>query len=130
MVISPEMNENEMGNRGSKSALMIKMSVKEQRVDGSYLSIIDKLRCTLMDCESNYQISIPSKQNIIQKFGPFWQTMNLMLLLQRNSSSLNRRVLNRNFYTHSNQKNNFWITSKFETLISSPFPPKGALMDP
>ena len=42
--------------------------VKEQRVDGSYFGSIlyPKLRCTLMGCESNYQISNPSKQFIIQ----------------------------------------------------------------
>jgi hypothetical protein len=58
------MIENEMGNRGSKSDLKFK-SVKEQRVDGSYLSTHDKLRCTLMGFERNYQISIPSNQIII-----------------------------------------------------------------
>jgi hypothetical protein len=69
MVTSHKMNENEMGNRGSKSELNITNSVKEQRVDGSYFEYIfyPKLRCTLMDCESNYQISIPSNQFIIQK---------------------------------------------------------------
>jgi hypothetical protein len=36
MVISQKMNENEMEYRGSKSGLINK-SVKEQRVDGSYL---------------------------------------------------------------------------------------------
>jgi hypothetical protein len=72
MVTSQEMNENEMGYRGSKSdfimqhpqPLSIINSVKEQRVDGGYLgSIISpKLRCTLMGCENNYQIKIPSNQ--------------------------------------------------------------------
>ena len=37
-VISHNMNENEMGNRGSKSVL-VSSTVKEQRVDGSYLKI-------------------------------------------------------------------------------------------
>ena len=36
MVISPKIDENQMGNRGSKSDFLIK-SVKEQRVDGSWL---------------------------------------------------------------------------------------------
>ena len=36
MVISKKMSENEMGYRGSKSAL-VSSTVKEQRVDGSYL---------------------------------------------------------------------------------------------
>ena len=35
MVTSHEMNENEMGYRGSKSDFVLE-SVKEQRVDGSY----------------------------------------------------------------------------------------------
>ena len=60
------MNESEMGYRGSKSELMQKDSVKEQRVDGSW-SIKAKskqmlLRCTLMGFERNYQIKVPSKQ--------------------------------------------------------------------
>ena len=74
-----------MGNRGSKSDNSAKaVSVKEQRVDGSYFGPIlyPKLRCTLMGCESNYQISNPSKQFIMQT---------------------------RSFYTHSNfeQTHNF-----------------------
>ena len=61
-VTSYKMSENEMGYRGSKSELL-KNSVKEQRVDGSYLSIQkDKLRYTLMGFERSYQIKIPSKQ--------------------------------------------------------------------
>jgi hypothetical protein len=36
MVISQKINENLMGNRGSKSAFLLKyVAVKEQRVDGS-----------------------------------------------------------------------------------------------
>ena len=56
-----------MGYRGSKS-LLDNSKVKEQRVDGSYLSRHDKLRCTLMGCESSYQISNPSKQIFINNF--------------------------------------------------------------
>jgi hypothetical protein len=61
-----------MGNRGSKSIVSLSKIkntfVKEQRVDGSYFEPLlnSKLRCTLMGCESNYQISNPSKQFIIQ----------------------------------------------------------------
>ena len=80
MVTSYEMSENEMGYRGSKSEIIsfnpqpslplcpvlkqgIKiLSVKEQRVDGSYFGISPKLRCTLMGGESRYQLKIPSKQ--------------------------------------------------------------------
>src|SRR5215469_3560739 len=60
-VISHKMIENEMGYRGSKSALA---AVKEQRVDGSWLltPIIRSLRYTLMGFERNYQIKVLSKQ--------------------------------------------------------------------
>jgi hypothetical protein len=61
MVTSHKMNENEMGNRGSKSAL-VSSTVKEQRVDGNYFGYNPKLRCTLMGFERYYQIKIPSKQ--------------------------------------------------------------------
>jgi hypothetical protein len=68
MVTNHKMNENEMGNRGSKSEFLspqpIENSVKEQRVDGSYFinTNLMKLRCTLMGCENCYQIKIPSNQ--------------------------------------------------------------------
>ena len=60
MVTSQEMNENEMGYRGSKSEYI--NSVKEQRVDGGYCIQPMQLRCTLMGFERNYQIKILSKQ--------------------------------------------------------------------
>jgi hypothetical protein len=79
MVTSHKMIENEMGYRGSKSAL-VSSTVKEQRVDGSCSGISPQLRCTLTGCESSYQIKIPSKQlknqrtfstvNIQPKFNP------------------------------------------------------------
>jgi hypothetical protein len=63
-VTSHEMSENEMGYRGSKSEIQSPqpkvISVKEQRVDGSYF--YPKLRCTLMGFERNYQFKIPSNQ--------------------------------------------------------------------
>jgi hypothetical protein len=45
------MNENEMGNRGSKSVFFLSNTVKEQRVDGSYFEskIYSKLRYTLIE---------------------------------------------------------------------------------
>ena len=68
MVTSYEMNENEMGYRGSKSVTPFCVAVKEQRVDGSYCIGLAKnpmqLRCTLMGFERNYQIKIPTKQLI------------------------------------------------------------------
>uniref|UniRef100_UPI001BF142FC LAGLIDADG endonuclease n=1 Tax=Ganoderma subamboinense TaxID=34466 RepID=UPI001BF142FC len=70
MVISPKMNENEMGYRGSKSVLLTS-TVKEQRVDGSWFLApkARSLRYTLMDFERNYQFKILSKQlNFIKYF--------------------------------------------------------------
>lgn len=47
--------ENKMGYRGSKSAILKNIVVKEQRVDGSWFikSHLINLRCTLMDFERN-----------------------------------------------------------------------------
>jgi len=47
--------ENKMDNRGSKSAILKNIVVKEQRVDGSWFikSHLINLRCTLMDFERN-----------------------------------------------------------------------------
>ena len=61
------MNENEMDNRGSKSGILSipqpkRISVKEQRVDGSYFGIIPRLRCTLMDYENSYLVNNLSKR--------------------------------------------------------------------
>ena len=64
-VTSYDMNESEMGYRGSKSVLESN-TVKEQRVDGSYCikakSNLMQLRCTLMGFERNYQVKVLSKQ--------------------------------------------------------------------
>jgi hypothetical protein len=63
MVTSQKMSENEMGYRGSKSDS--KISVKEQRVDGSYINSYltpsgliknSMLRCTLMGFERSYRV--------------------------------------------------------------------------
>jgi len=68
-VTSPKMMETEMDNRGSKSEIQYPqpniISVKEQRVDGSWSKKNLKcllLRCTLMDFERNYHVKILSKQ--------------------------------------------------------------------
>ena len=65
MVTSHKMSENEMDYRGSKSEYLMD-SVKEQRVDGSWLLklavLIRSLRYTLMGFERNYQIKVLSKQ--------------------------------------------------------------------
>ena len=73
MVTTYKINENEMGNRGSKSEFNLynivkNYSVKEQRVDGCRCRSIKNnynflhLRCTLMDFERNYQVRILAKQ--------------------------------------------------------------------
>jgi len=78
MVTTQKMIEKEMGDRGSKSVVYHNkgptshryITVKEQRVDGSYtnqiISIIKRdrlvLRCILMGFERNYQIKVLSKQ--------------------------------------------------------------------
>ena len=54
-VTNQKMIENEMGYRGSKSAL-VSSTVKEQRVNGSCCGISPRLRCTLTGSESRYQI--------------------------------------------------------------------------
>jgi len=59
MVTSQKIYEKGMGNRGSKSDNLI--SVKEQRVDGSWCgNILPHLRCTLAGFERNYQVKILS----------------------------------------------------------------------
>jgi hypothetical protein len=76
IVTSYNMSENEMDYRGSKSEILYlqpyNISVKEQRVDGSwFLAILKKarnLRYTLMGLERGYQIKIPSKQLNSQNF--------------------------------------------------------------
>jgi hypothetical protein len=71
MVISYSMSENEMGYRGSKSEIQYpqpikkRISVKEQRVDGSWLlaKMATSLRCTLMGREICYPVKILSKKS-------------------------------------------------------------------
>ena len=57
-VTSHKMSENEMGYRGSKSDK--RMSVKEQRVDGSWCFTSKHLKYTLMGFERDHQIRILS----------------------------------------------------------------------
>ena len=65
MVTSCDMNENEMGYRGSKSSAIA--LVKEQRVDGSYSFQEGLLRCTLMAPVRGYQTEILSNKNNVCK---------------------------------------------------------------
>lgn len=87
-VISQDIIEREMDNRGSKSEFILS-SVKEQRVDGSWLlkiwgEGIRSLRCTLMDFERNYQVKV-----------------------------LTNQLLNKFYSTLNNQKFNFWFITGF-----------------
>jgi hypothetical protein len=79
------MMETEMGYRGSKSEIQHpnpkRISVKEQRVDGSYFGNTPKLRCTLMDGASYYQINNPSKQ-----FKSYFSTLHSDINVQLNPS--------------------------------------------
>ena len=84
MVTSLKMSENKMDNRGSKSAILKSIVVKEQRVDGSWYikSHLMYLRYTLQGFERNRAIKlgfnmqqgwnsyikIPSKQFDLKKF--------------------------------------------------------------
>lgn len=83
MVTSLKMSENKMDNRGSKSAILKNIVVKEQRVDGSWFikPHLINLRCTLQGFERNrdklgfnmqqywnYYIKSPSKQYDSRKY--------------------------------------------------------------
>ena len=95
------MNESEMDNRGSKSIFSFNninsSIVKEQRVDGSWVSFYENkratLRCTLMDREICYPFKIPTK-----------------------------RLNNKTFSTLSNQSNlNPWFITGFSDAEASFF---------
>ena len=64
-VTSYDMNESEMGYRGSKSRAIA--LVKEQRVDGSYSFLVGLLRCTLMAPVRGYQTEILSNKNNVSE---------------------------------------------------------------
>ena len=87
IVTSQEILEKVMGYRESKSVIRENITVKDQRVDGSYIEYFNKkyysmLRYTLVDFERSYQIKIPSnfinfKRNFCtleSKLNPFYVT--------------------------------------------------------
>lgn len=91
MVTSLKMSENKVDNRGSKSAILNSLVVKEQRLDGSWfikLHLMD-LRYTLQGFERNRGIKlgfnmqqgwnsyvkIPSKQFGLRKFSTYSSTI-------------------------------------------------------
>jgi LAGLIDADG endonuclease len=75
MVINQKMIEIEMGYRGSKSEVSFQLprpklneiSVKAQRVNGNYF-LFRRLRYTLMEGESSYQLKILSNRLNIKQF--------------------------------------------------------------
>ena len=76
-VTSHKIDENKIGNCGSKS---VALTVKEQRVDGSWgieKYIPMPLRCTLMGFERNYQIRNLSKQLYIKNFSTLNSSSNI-----------------------------------------------------
>jgi hypothetical protein len=74
------MSENKMEYRGSKSVFT--KTVKEQRVDGSWLlknklaNPIRSLRFTLMGLETGYQLNIPAKQLINRAYSTLLNKLN------------------------------------------------------
>jgi hypothetical protein len=64
-VTSYDMNESEMGYRGSKSCAIA--PVKEQRVDGRYSFQVELLRYTLMAPVRGYQTEILSNKNNVSE---------------------------------------------------------------
>lgn len=87
MVTTLKMRENKMDNRGSKSAILNDIVVKEQRVDGSLFikSYLMNLRCILQGSERNRDIKLgfnmqqswnsyiksPSKQFDLKNFSTY-----------------------------------------------------------
>ena len=68
MVTRLKASEKNVGNRGSKSVVRENITVKEQRVNGSWCGIVlPHLRCTLTGFERNYQVKIHSNQIIQTK---------------------------------------------------------------
>lgn len=59
-VTSCKIRETEIGNRGSK--LVRNLTIKEQRVNGSWCFVLKHLRNTLISFERNYQVRNPSNQ--------------------------------------------------------------------
>jgi hypothetical protein len=78
------MSKNERDYRGSKSEILSipipnRISVKEQRVDGSYCinSKLMRLRCTLMNYENSYLVNNLSKRLNNKQFSTLTQNNKL-----------------------------------------------------
>ena len=101
IVISQNMKETEIGNRGSKSAVLSNFTaVKEQRVNGNMFNVLkmSNIRCTLMDFERNYQIGIPSNQKIKGQFR-FYTSISQASPIHVNLSNDNLLKLNSGWIT-------------------------------
>ena len=90
MVTSLKMRENKMDNRGSKSAILKIIAVKEQRVDGSWFikPYLINLRCTLQGFERNKNIKLGF--NMQQGWNSFIKNPSKQFDLKRFSTSPER----------------------------------------
>jgi hypothetical protein len=91
MVISQKISEKIMGYRGSKSVISNNITVKEQRVDGSWCSNPLHLRCTLKGFERNYQVRIlsnPGLRPLVTSIAVVPRVINLQRFFYRAISNL------------------------------------------
>jgi hypothetical protein len=86
-VTSLKMSENKMDNRGSKSAILKNIVVKEQRVDGSWFIKrgLMNLRCTLQGFERNRDVKLGF--NMQQGWNSFIKNPSKLFDLKRFSTS-------------------------------------------
>lgn len=86
MVTILKMSENKMDNRGSKSAILKNIVVKEQRVDGSWFikPRLMNLRCTLKGFERNRVIKLGF--NMQQGWNPYVKNPSKQFDLKQNST--------------------------------------------
>lgn len=93
-VISLKISKNKMGNRGSKSAIVSSITVKEQRVDSNWCGKTH-LRCTLMGFERNYPNKILTTQ-LINKRSYSATSYKLNKSISENNHNL---IIDPNFFT-------------------------------
>jgi len=120
-VISQNIFEKKMGYRGTKSNGK-KSFVQVQRVDGNWYMFhkILYLRRTLMGCESNYQVKIPSKQ-VIKNFHSSFSTTSCLKNSLNNLDPffiLGFTDAEGSFYIAINRNNNTKIGWKVQAVFS------------
>jgi hypothetical protein len=116
MVTSQKILEKGMGNRGSKSTVLVRKLytvVKEQRVDGSYIGLVTNpiLRYTLRGFERISWYGIPSKQILIKRY---YTTNVSNINLDSELSSINGRGAS-NPYTSLGIQKSFKLNPRFIT---------------